>query len=148
MARSIAGYLEYWQRYAEPWEFQALLRARAVAGDPDLGRRFELNAADVAFPPHGVTIDRVAEMRRMRERIERERVKPPEAAKFHFKLGVGSLADVQFAVELSLHAPRRRAPRDPIAPHARSDRPARGGEAHLPARSPVTSARRSCSAPT
>ena len=38
----------------------------------------------------------------MRERIERERVKPPEAAKFHFKLGRGSLADVQFAVELSL----------------------------------------------
>jgi [glutamine synthetase] adenylyltransferase / [glutamine synthetase]-adenylyl-L-tyrosine phosphorylase len=29
-------------------------------------------------------------------------VKPPEAAKFHFKLGVGSIADVQFAVELSL----------------------------------------------
>ncbi|HEX7246814.1 MAG TPA: DUF294 nucleotidyltransferase-like domain-containing protein, partial [Actinomycetota bacterium] len=102
LARSIAGYLEYWQRYAEPWEFQALLRARAVAGDAGLGRRFELNAADAAFPPHGVTIDRVAEMRRMRERIERERVKPPEAARFHFKLGVGSLADVQFAVELSL----------------------------------------------
>jgi [glutamine synthetase] adenylyltransferase / [glutamine synthetase]-adenylyl-L-tyrosine phosphorylase len=102
LARSIAGYLEYWQRYAEPWEFQALLRARAVAGDPELGRRFELNAADAAFPHDGVTIDRVAEMRRMRERIERERVKPPEAARFHFKLGVGSLADVQFAVELSL----------------------------------------------
>jgi glutamate-ammonia-ligase adenylyltransferase len=102
LARSIAGYLEYWQRYAETWEFQALLRARAVAGDPDLGRRFELNAADAAFPPEGLTIDRVADIRRMRERIERERVKPPEAAKFHFKLGVGSLADVQFAVELSL----------------------------------------------
>ena len=102
LARSIAGYLEYWQRYAETWEFQALLRARAVAGDPDLGRRFELNAADAAFPPEGLTIDRVADIRRMRERIERERVKPPEAAKFHFKLGIGSLADVQFAVELSL----------------------------------------------
>jgi glutamate-ammonia-ligase adenylyltransferase len=38
----------------------------------------------------------------MRERIELERVKPPEAAKFHFKLGYGSLADVQFAVELAL----------------------------------------------
>jgi glutamate-ammonia-ligase adenylyltransferase len=38
----------------------------------------------------------------MRGRIELERVKPPEAAKFHFKLGYGSLADVQFAVELSL----------------------------------------------
>lgn len=102
LARSIAGYLEYWQRYAETWEFQALLRARAIAGDPDIGRRFELNAADAAFPPEGITIDRIADMRRMRERIERERVKPPEAAKFHFKLGIGSLADVQFAVELSL----------------------------------------------
>jgi len=102
LARSIAGYLEYWQRYAETWEFQALLRARAVAGDPGLGRRFELIAADAAFPHEGITIDRVADIRRMRERIERERVKPPEAAKFHFKLGIGSLADVQFAVELSL----------------------------------------------
>ncbi|MGH2630966.1 MAG: DUF294 nucleotidyltransferase-like domain-containing protein, partial [Actinomycetota bacterium] len=102
LARSIAGYLEYWQRYAETWEFQALLRARAIAGDADLGRRFELNAADAAYPSGGVTIDRVADILRMRERIERERVKPPEAAKFHFKLGIGSLADVQFAVELSL----------------------------------------------
>ncbi|HET9310443.1 MAG TPA: DUF294 nucleotidyltransferase-like domain-containing protein, partial [Actinomycetota bacterium] len=102
LARSIAGYLEYWQRYAEPWEFQALLRARAVAGDADLGRRFELNAADVAYPPDGLTIDRVADMLHMRERIERERVRPPEAARFNFKLGIGSLADVQFAVELSL----------------------------------------------
>ena len=79
-----------------------MLRARYVAGDEQLGRRFELNAADFAYPPDGITVDRVAEIRRMRERIERERVKPPEAAKFHFKLGVGSLADVQFAVEVSL----------------------------------------------
>jgi glutamate-ammonia-ligase adenylyltransferase len=102
LARSVAGFLEYWQRYAELWEFQSLLRARAVAGDADLGRRFELNAADVAYPPDGLTIDRAEAIRAMRTRIERERVKPPEAAKFHFKLGVGSLADVQFAVELAL----------------------------------------------
>jgi glutamate-ammonia-ligase adenylyltransferase len=102
LARSMAGYLEYWQRYAEGWEFQSLLRARAVAGDPDLGRRFELNAADFAYPPDGLTLDRVVEIRRMRDRIEHERVRPPEAARFHFKLGYGSLADVQFAVELAL----------------------------------------------
>jgi [glutamine synthetase] adenylyltransferase / [glutamine synthetase]-adenylyl-L-tyrosine phosphorylase len=102
LARSLAGYFEYWQRYAELWEFQALLRVRHVAGDEQLGRRFELNAQDFAYPPDGITVDRVAEIRRMRERIERERVKPPEAAKFHFKLGYGSLADVQFAVEVSL----------------------------------------------
>jgi glutamate-ammonia-ligase adenylyltransferase len=102
LARSIAGYLEYWSRYAQTWEFQALLRARAAAGDAGLGRRFELNAADFAYPPEGLTLDRVAEIRHMRDRIERERVRPPEAGKFHFKLGYGSLADVQFAVELSL----------------------------------------------
>ncbi len=102
LARSIAGYLEYWSRYAETWEFQALLRARAAAGDPGLGRRFELNAADFAYPPDGLTLDRVADIRHMRARIERERVRPAEAGKFHFKLGYGSLADVQFAVELSL----------------------------------------------
>jgi glutamate-ammonia-ligase adenylyltransferase len=100
LARSIAGYLEYWQRYAETWEFQALLRTRAIAGDADLGRRFESNAADAAYPPDGLTVDRVADIRRMRERIERERVKPPEAAKFHFKLGIGAVAAVQVAVEL------------------------------------------------
>jgi glutamate-ammonia-ligase adenylyltransferase len=102
LARSMAAYLEYWGRHADLWEFQSLLRARAVAGTPELGRRFELNAADLAYPPDGLTIDRVAEIRRMRERIERERVKPPEAAKFHLKLGHGSLADVQFTVELEL----------------------------------------------
>ena len=148
LARSIAGYLEYWERYAETWEFQSLLRARAVAGDPDLGRRFELNAADFAYPPDGLTIDRVADIRHMRERIERERVKPPEAAKFHFKLGIGSLADVQFAVEVSLMRHGGAASRDPVAPHAGGDRSAGGGPSCCRARSPATWARRSCSAPT
>ena len=101
LARSLAAFLEYWERWAEPWEFQALLKARHVAGDRGLGRRFESLAEDLAYP-EVLTIDRVAEMRRMRERIERERVRPREALRFHFKLGYGSLADVQFAVELSL----------------------------------------------
>jgi len=102
LARSLAGYLDYWQRYAETWEFQSLLRARFVAGDAALGRRFELNARDVAYPADGITLDHAEEIRRMRERIELERVRPPDASRFHLKLGRGSLADVQFAVEVSL----------------------------------------------
>jgi len=101
LAKSVAAYLEYWERYAETWEFQALTRARFVAGDEGLGRRFCSFAADFAYPEY-LPVERVGEIRRMRERIERERVKPPEAGRFHFKLGYGSLADVQFAVELSL----------------------------------------------
>ncbi|HEX9124596.1 MAG TPA: DUF294 nucleotidyltransferase-like domain-containing protein [Actinomycetota bacterium] len=101
LARSFAAYLEYWERYAQTWEFQSLLRARFVAGDGALGRRFCSFARDFAYPEY-LPIERVGEVRRMRERIERERVRPPEAGKFHFKLGYGSLADVQFAVELAL----------------------------------------------
>lgn len=101
LAKSFAAYLEYWERYAETWEFQTLLRARHVAGDEVLGRRFCSFAEDFAYPEY-LPVERAAEIVRMRRRIERERVKPPEAAIFHFKLGHGSLADVQFAVELSL----------------------------------------------
>src|SRR5438067_1179947 len=36
LARSMASYLEYWQRWAQTWEFQSLLRARFVAGDESL----------------------------------------------------------------------------------------------------------------
>ncbi len=116
LARSLAGFLEYWERYAELWEVQALLRVRPSAGDEALGRRFVAAAHDLAFRPGGITIDEVVQIRRMRERIERERVKPPEATKFHFKLGHGSLADVQFTVEtlLLLHGgdhPEIRTPR-------------------------------------
>jgi glutamate-ammonia-ligase adenylyltransferase len=100
LAKSVAAYLEYWERYAETWEFQALTRARPVAGDETLGARFCSFAADFAYPEY-LPVERVDEIRRMRERIERERVRPAEAGRFHFKLGYGSLADVQFAVELA-----------------------------------------------
>jgi [glutamine synthetase] adenylyltransferase / [glutamine synthetase]-adenylyl-L-tyrosine phosphorylase len=101
LARSLVSYLEYWERWAQTWEYQALLRARRVAGDEELGRRFLANAADFAYPD-AITRDQVAAIRRMRVRMEEERIRPEAARRFHFKLGHGSLADVQFAVELSL----------------------------------------------
>jgi glutamate-ammonia-ligase adenylyltransferase len=101
LARSMASYLEYWERWAETWEYQALLRSRFVAGEELLGRRFLANAHDFAFP-EVLTLEQVAAIRRMRVRMEEERVRPMEARRFHFKLGYGGLADVQWAVELSL----------------------------------------------
>ena len=101
LARSMGSYIEYWQRWAQTWEFQSLLRSRFVAGDESLGRRFLSNAAEVAYPER-LTFEQVAAIRRMRVRMEEERVRPKDARRFHFKLGYGSLADVQWAVELSL----------------------------------------------
>jgi glutamate-ammonia-ligase adenylyltransferase len=100
LARSMAAYLEYWERWGRTWELQSLLKARAVAGDELLGKRFVMAAEDFAYP-EVLPVERVAEIRRMRVRIEEERVRPPDARRFHFKLGHGGLADVQFAVELA-----------------------------------------------
>jgi glutamate-ammonia-ligase adenylyltransferase len=100
LARSMVAFLEYWERWGGAWEFQSLLKARFVAGDDGLGRRFLSAAGDFAFPDY-LPIDRVAEIRRMRVRMETERIKAVDARRFHFKLGYGSLADVQFAVELA-----------------------------------------------
>ena len=148
LARSIAAYLEYWERYAETWEFQALLRARAVAGDADLGRRFELNAADFAYPPDGLTIDRVA---RDPAHARADRARAGEAAR-------GGEVPLQARDRLARRRPvrggaladaaRRPAPGDPFASHPGGDRPPGGRQARCPVRSRATWARRSCSAPT
>ena len=37
LVRSLASYLAYWDRWAQTWEFQALLKARPAAGDGALG---------------------------------------------------------------------------------------------------------------
>ncbi len=100
LARSMAAWLEYWERWGQTWEFQALLKARRVAGDEVLGTRFLHAAEDFAYPEY-LPVERVAEIRRMRVRMEEERIKQVDARRFHFKLGHGGLADVQFAVELS-----------------------------------------------
>jgi glutamate-ammonia-ligase adenylyltransferase len=101
LARSMASFLEYWGRWAHTWEYQALLRARFVAGDESLGRRFVSNAMDFAYPER-LTMEQVVAIRRMRVRMEEERIRHVDARRFNFKLGYGSLADVQFAVELAL----------------------------------------------
>jgi glutamate-ammonia-ligase adenylyltransferase len=100
LARSMAAWLEYWERWGRTWEFQSLLKARFVAGDEALGARFTMAAEDFAYPEY-LPVEREAEIRRMRVRMEEERIRQADARRFHFKLGYGSLADVQFAVELS-----------------------------------------------
>ncbi|MGH9025462.1 MAG: bifunctional [glutamine synthetase] adenylyltransferase/[glutamine synthetase]-adenylyl-L-tyrosine phosphorylase [Acidimicrobiia bacterium] len=99
LARSIGGYREYYERWALTWEFQSLLKARPVAGDADVVSQF----FDLAMPK--VYRDEfpdaeAREVRRMKARIERERIPTGEDPQFHLKLGPGSLSDVEFTVQL------------------------------------------------
>lgn len=99
LARSLSGYRGYYERWALTWEFQALLRARPVAGDADVGARFAALIEPFVYrEPFGD--DDVREVRRMKARIERERIPPGDDPQFHLKLGRGSLSDVEFTVQL------------------------------------------------
>jgi glutamate-ammonia-ligase adenylyltransferase len=99
LARSLKAYEGYYERWAQVWERQALTRGRFVAGDPDVGRRFgELARQFLWGSP--LSDDDVVEIRRMKVRVERERVPAGEDAEFHLKLGPGGLSDVEWTVQL------------------------------------------------
>jgi glutamate-ammonia-ligase adenylyltransferase len=99
LSRDIDGYALYFDRWAQTWERQALLRARVVAGDLELGARFmEIAQQFVWEPPLGD--NEFAEIRRMKARIEKERIPVGEDPEFHLKLGKGSLSDVEWTVQM------------------------------------------------
>jgi [glutamine synthetase] adenylyltransferase / [glutamine synthetase]-adenylyl-L-tyrosine phosphorylase len=109
LSRTIDGYAAYYDRWALTWERQAMARARPVVGDADLGARF-LELLDQAVWGHPFTAEDEREVRRMKARIERERIPPAEDPEFHLKLGRGSLSDVEFTVQLLQMRTGTRAP--------------------------------------
>jgi [glutamine synthetase] adenylyltransferase / [glutamine synthetase]-adenylyl-L-tyrosine phosphorylase len=99
LSRSLDSYRRYYERWAETWERQALVKARPVAGDPELGKRFmALVERFVWSRPLDEAGQR--EIRRMKARVERLRIPPGEDPQFHLKLGEGSLSDVEWTAQL------------------------------------------------
>lgn len=99
LARDLRGYEAYFGRWAQTWERQALLRARVVAGDRALGERF-LALAHAFVWSRPMTDTDIADIRRMKARVERERIPAREDPQFHLKLGRGSLSDIEWTVQL------------------------------------------------
>ena len=100
MVRSLASYATYYERWSETWEAQALLRARPVAGDPGLGERFTALIDPIRWPAEGLDATQVREVRRLKARMEAERLPRGADRKAHFKLGMGGLSDVEWTVQL------------------------------------------------
>jgi glutamate-ammonia-ligase adenylyltransferase len=100
LVRTLASYAAYYAQWAQPWEIQALLRARPVAGDPELGRRFVLMADAVRYPQGGLSPTAVLEIRRIKARVDAERLPRGADPNTHTKLGRGGLADVEWTVQL------------------------------------------------
>jgi [glutamine synthetase] adenylyltransferase / [glutamine synthetase]-adenylyl-L-tyrosine phosphorylase len=99
LSRSREGWRRYLERWASTWERQAYLRARAVAGDRQLGQAL-VEEIQVAIGEQPFTAEQEREVRRMKARMEQERIAPGEDPDFHLKLGRGSLSDIEFTVQL------------------------------------------------
>ncbi len=99
LARSVDGWRAYLDRWVSTWERQAYLRVRGVAGDPALGDQL-VAAIDQAIWARPFGEDDAREVRRMKARMERERLAPGDDPEFHLKLGRGSLSDIEFTVQL------------------------------------------------
>ncbi|MEV0467981.1 bifunctional [glutamine synthetase] adenylyltransferase/[glutamine synthetase]-adenylyl-L-tyrosine phosphorylase [Nocardia tengchongensis] len=106
LVRTLAAYAAYYQQWAQPWEIQALLRAHQVAGDPGLGIRFLRTIDPVRYPEGGMSPEGVREIRRIKARVDSERLPRGANPATHTKLGRGGLADIEWTVQLLqlLHA--------------------------------------------
>jgi glutamate-ammonia-ligase adenylyltransferase len=101
LVRTLASYAAYYRRWSLVWERHALLRAEPVAGDADLGRRFVELIDPLRYPEGGLEEEAVREIRRLKARMETERLPRGADPTTHTKLGRGGLSDVEWTVQLT-----------------------------------------------
>ncbi|MER7795721.1 bifunctional [glutamine synthetase] adenylyltransferase/[glutamine synthetase]-adenylyl-L-tyrosine phosphorylase [Microbacterium sp. NPDC096154] len=99
IVRSLDAYAEYYRRWSLSWEAQALLRARGVAGSAKLIAAFSELADDIRYPSDP-DAQAVREIKRIKARVETERLPKRIDPTRHLKLGPGGLSDVEWLVQL------------------------------------------------
>lgn len=97
LVRTLDSHIAYYQRWASDWEFQALIKARPLAGDRDLGQRYR-TAVEPMIWAASQRPGFVEQVQRMRERVTANI--PPEDVDFQIKLGPGGLRDIEFTIQL------------------------------------------------
>jgi glutamate-ammonia-ligase adenylyltransferase len=104
LVRTLASYAEYYDRWASVWEQQALLRARPAAGDvvgaESVGERFVALVDPLRYPPCGLDDTSLREVRRIKARVEAERLPRGVDPARHLKLGRGGVSDVEWTAQL------------------------------------------------
>jgi [glutamine synthetase] adenylyltransferase / [glutamine synthetase]-adenylyl-L-tyrosine phosphorylase len=100
LVRTLASYRAYYRRWSVPWEAQALLRAEFAAGDAEVGAAFIAMADEIRYPDGGIGPAAVREIRRIKARMEAERMPRGIEPALHLKLGPGGLADVEWVAQL------------------------------------------------
>jgi glutamate-ammonia-ligase adenylyltransferase len=99
IVRTLDSYRAYYERWSLTWEAQALLRARGVAGDAALLEDFTRLADEIRYPA-AIGLAEVREIKRIKARVESERLPQGADPARHLKLGRGSLSDVEWFVQV------------------------------------------------
>ncbi|MBT5576170.1 MAG: bifunctional [glutamine synthetase] adenylyltransferase/[glutamine synthetase]-adenylyl-L-tyrosine phosphorylase [Microbacteriaceae bacterium] len=97
LVRTLESHIAYYQRWAHDWEFQALIKARPLAGDRELGARYR-DAVELMIWQASTRPGFVEQVQRMRERVTAHI--PPDQVDFQIKLGPGGLRDIEFTIQL------------------------------------------------
>jgi glutamate-ammonia-ligase adenylyltransferase len=100
LTRSLSSYLAYYRRWSHVWESQALLRAAPLTGDEETTSRFLEAIAPIRYPEGGLTREQLVEVRRIKARVETERLPKGADPTLALKLGRGGIADVEWTVQL------------------------------------------------
>ena len=96
LVSTLEGYLDYLNKNARLWEKQALIKARPIAGDFDLGLDFRREIEPVIFGQNPETVR--ASVYAMKQRTE-ELLRQKGREWGEVKLGEGSIRDVEFAAQ-------------------------------------------------
>lgn len=100
MVRTLASYRSYYEKWSATWERQALIRASVGAGDRELGEELLAAIEPVRYPAGGLSHKQVTEIRKLKARMEAERLPRGTDPKRHVKLGPGGLTDVEWTAQL------------------------------------------------
>ncbi|MEO9325334.1 bifunctional [glutamine synthetase] adenylyltransferase/[glutamine synthetase]-adenylyl-L-tyrosine phosphorylase [Nocardioides sp. C4-1] len=100
LVRTLDSYAAYYAKWSAVWEAQALLRADAVVGDQGVREAFTELIDPLRYPAGGLSDDGVIEVRRIKARVDKERLPRGADPKLHLKLGRGGLADIEWTVQL------------------------------------------------
>lgn len=100
LVRTLDAYAAYYAKWSHVWEAQALLRADAVVGDVGVRERFTALIDPLRYPVGGLTDEDVLEVRRIKGRVDKERLPRGADPNLHLKLGRGGLADIEWTIQL------------------------------------------------
>ncbi len=100
MVRTLDSYAAYYQKWASTWEAQALVRASHGAGDPALSASLMETIDQLRYPDEGLSSRQVTDIRRLKARMENERMPRGIDPRRHVKLGPGGLTDVEWTIQL------------------------------------------------